>query len=372
MPRGSRRALYALLTALLVVGVAVLLLTAFFAVRAWRDPFPRVALRLEGDWMLAPDPETGFVPAPGSAVTRADLASGLRYRIYTDRRGARVDGPGEETPPRVAILTVGGSFAHGHGIDNEETFTSRLGRVFGVPVANLAFASFGTVQSVLLLERNLDLEPAVVVYGFIADHLRRNLSPCAPSFSPYCLPVAHVDFDSLGRPFVAPPPMEYFTPEQNRAFFEQVLARDRFSWRDVLWRMRIDLFQLRESARISYRDDPGRRRGALELLVGRMQAAADRAGSQLIVMSIPTPLEPPFAPAPAALAEVAAARGVELLDLAPVFDRLDPQTAAGLEVAPGDGHPNARAHAVMAAELESRIRARGRLADRGPRPASAE
>lgn len=322
-------------------------------------------MRLEGSWMIAPDETIGYVPRPSSAVSRSHLDTGVRFRMYTDHRGARVDAPGQETPPHVKIVTVGGSYSYGHGVENEETFTSRLGRALGVPVANLAFPSFGTVQSAVLLKRNLDLEPEIVIYGFIADHLRRNLSPCAPSYSPYCLPVAFVGFDAEGQPFLEPPRMDYFTPEQNQGFYEQVLMRERFGWRDVLWRMRVDLFRLQESSRIAYESDPAKMRTALGFLIDRMLAAVERTGSRLIVLHIPTPLVPPFAPAPAVLVETLSMRDVELLDVAPRFEQLAAEGALGeLVGAKEDGHPSPHAHALMATELERWIRSRKEPAGR--------
>lgn len=361
----STRALFPLLAALIVAAVCVSLFIGFFAVRAYLNPFPRISMRLEGGWMIAPDETIGYVPRPGSAVLRLHLDTGVRFRIYTDHRGARVDAPGQETRPHVNIVTVGGSYSHGHGVENEETFTSRLGRALGVPVANLAFPSFGTVQSAVLLERNLDLEPEIVIYGFIADHLRRNLSPCAPSYSPYCLPVAFVGFDVEGQPFLEPPRIDYFTPEQNQEFYEQVLMRERFGWRDVLWRMRVDLFRLRESSRIAYESDPAKMGAALGFLIDRMLAAVKRTESRLIILHIPTPLAPPFAAAPAVLAETLSTRDVELLDLAPRFEQLAAEGTLGeLMVAQEDGHPSPHAHELIATELERWIRTREEIPSR--------
>src|SRR4030095_8016584 len=83
-------------------------------------------------------------------------------------------------------------------VPNDDTFRQILGLELRVSVANLAFASWGTVQSLRVLETHADLRPRVVLYAFIHDHLRRNLSPCAPSTAPICLPVPHVTVDTAG------------------------------------------------------------------------------------------------------------------------------------------------------------------------------
>ena len=128
---------------------------------------------MQGDPLALPDPAIGLRPPPDAATLREHPRSGLAYHVFTDRRRARVNAPGEQTPERVELLTLGGSCAWGHGLENEATFTQRLGERLGAPAANLAFAGFGTVQALQLLEENADLGPRVVVYAFLEDHLRR-------------------------------------------------------------------------------------------------------------------------------------------------------------------------------------------------------
>ena len=197
---------FSVITAMVGAALCAILGLGVFYVRARWEPFPRSDLRMEGDWPFQRDDEIGFVAVKNGRTLRRHLTSGLRYHLFTDARGARVNAPGDQTPPRVDLLTIGCSFTWGHGLENEETFTEGLRRRLGVTAANFAMGSYGTVHSLLLLRRHLDLRPRVVVYGFIDDHLRRNLAPCAPSYAPYCLPVAHVGFAGQGTPTIRPPP----------------------------------------------------------------------------------------------------------------------------------------------------------------------
>jgi hypothetical protein len=71
----------------------------------------------------------------------------------------------------VHILTLGGSFSFGHGVDNRQTFTEILGHKLGVPVANLAYSGYGAVQALQQLERHVDLQPKIIIYGLVGDHL---------------------------------------------------------------------------------------------------------------------------------------------------------------------------------------------------------
>src|SRR6185503_13773498 len=72
-------------------------------------------------------------------------------------------------------------------------------------VANFALASYGTTQSLQILERNLDLRPRLVVYGIIAHHFERSVWPCAPSYYEFCLDVSHVSWDDARQPYIALP-----------------------------------------------------------------------------------------------------------------------------------------------------------------------
>ncbi|MCG8588850.1 MAG: hypothetical protein MJE66_06125, partial [Proteobacteria bacterium] len=137
-PPARRLVLVSLLLALVlgVVGV-VAIVAAELAVRPYRG----LTLRVEGDgWGTAADPEIGFAPAARSSIVRHHLDSGLRYNVHSDSRGLRVDGPGEETPERVDLLAIGGSFTWGHGVENAETYPQILGRTLGIKVANAAYA----------------------------------------------------------------------------------------------------------------------------------------------------------------------------------------------------------------------------------------
>jgi len=177
----------------LLLGACALLLAgyAYARARAFRD----LDLVLEGDFPIEADPEIGFVPARNAASLRRHPRAGLAYHVFTSDRRARVSRRGERTAPEVSLLTVGDSFSWGHGVENEDTYTARLARRWGVPAANLAFSAYGTVQSLQMLQRSLDLRPRVVVYGFIADHMKRNISPCAPAYGPLCLPFSYVGID---------------------------------------------------------------------------------------------------------------------------------------------------------------------------------
>src|SRR4030095_14149748 len=120
----------------------------------------------------------GLVARP-SAHTRhiypaiADRAT-FAFDIYTDNRGARVDGPGQQSAARYDIMTLGDSFTWAYALANQDSYAARWGRELGASVANFALASYGTTQALQILERNLDLRPRVGVEGIFDQHVARH------------------------------------------------------------------------------------------------------------------------------------------------------------------------------------------------------
>jgi hypothetical protein len=337
--------------------VCVALLAGYYAYRA--RAYSALDLVLEGDFPIEADAEMGFVPARNASTFRRHPRSGLAYHLFTSDRRARVSAPGQATPPRVDMLTIGCSFSWGHGIENPETYTSLVASRTGLRVANLAFSSYGTVQAVQMLERSLDLRPRVVVYGVIQDHVKRNLSACAPTYGPACLPTAWVDFDDAGQPFLHPPDPDAYA--FNRRFW------DAFFFRSRSWPGRLAVAaeaDLRRIAAAPAHDtgDPARREAALEFLLGRMRAATTGAGAQLVIVYIPY-LERgstnAIPPALAAALRSVDGDGVTVLDLTPVITRYYADPARPLLRFERDAHPNALAHALIAGELEATLRRRG-------------
>ena len=170
---------------------------------------PGIAMASEGDALVIFDPEIGAVANPSSHNRRIYPAikdrKAFTFDVYTNERGARVDGPGERSPARVDILTIGDSFTWGYHLENPQTYASTLGRKLEASVSNLAMASYGGTQSLQVLRRNRDLAPKLIVYGMIAHHFERNVMPCAPSYYPFCFDVSHIASDEQGKPRIAPP-----------------------------------------------------------------------------------------------------------------------------------------------------------------------
>jgi len=315
--------------------------------------------------LMTRDPELGYVSSPGSTTHRRHR-SGLEYSYHRDGRGGRVRSATPSIPSRAELLFVGGSFTAGRGVEYDQTFAAIVGRERGQSVENLGTGAYGTVQSLLLLERHADLSPEIVVYGFISDHIRRNLSSCAPSLLPRCMHVPHVGFDPEGAPFISPPgPGAEADWSRNERFYAAMLAPP-FSWTSLV--TGLDLLLDRARRRLAAPEavparDAAARRESMRYLMHRMSGVVERLGARLIVVYIPelrdadSLRQPPPPELTGALAP-----GTELVDLSRTLGAHTPEAALGI---PGDGHPSAWGHREIARGILEHLARRGSVA--GPR-----
>ncbi len=242
---------------------------------------PRIPLASEGDRLLVFDPEIGALANPGSHARRIYPAVADRqpfaFDIYTDDRGARVDGPGQRSPERVDVLAIGDSFSWGYALANEETWARHLSRELEASVSNFAMAAYGTTQSLQIMRRNGDLAPKVVICGIIAHHFERNVTPCLPSYYPFCFSASHVARNEAGEPPIAPP------GSNGVRRFQRHLAGDFTN--PVTWLSHgIDVICGRiEYGRAAYStpDDDEKKEEALAFLLREMERSADEIDAKL-------------------------------------------------------------------------------------------
>lgn len=315
------------------------------------------AMSAVGDGTTVYDPEIGVVARP-SAHTRhvypaiADRAA-FAFDIDTNDRGARVDGPGQRSARQYDIMTVGDSFTWAYALANPDSYAARLGRELGASVANFALASYGTTQSLQILERNLDLKPRLVVYGIIAHHFERNVWPCAPSYYEFCLDVSHVSWDDADRPYIAPP----FSNGVRRLQVHQ--AGDYRSPVRWLAHGADVIFGRLYYAWSRYREpDDAKKAEAMQFLLHRMNRAVAASGAQLLVVFLPTNYYGPPAALPGIVDKVG--NGIRYLDLTPAFERNRREGGPNPYIV-GDGHPGVAGHALIAAEIAKYVRREGLL-----------
>ena len=331
-------------TACLLIGIEV---AAYLTV-------PPIHLTSEGDPMVVFDPEIGMVPNRSAHTKRtypaiADRATFV-FDVFTDERGARVEGPGQRSPARADIVTVGCSFSWGYALPNGDTYASRLSRDLGARVSNLSEASYGTVQSLQMLRRHRDLAPKLIVYGIIAHHSERNVWACAPSYYPFCLDVSHVEWDAAGKPRVAPPASD------GVGRLERHLTGDFLNPLNWL-RHGADVIYGRVTYGLAMRSvSEEKKEEALSFLLREMEHTTAEMGSQVLVVFIPTNY---YEAAPSLPRTIAGIGGrMRFLDVTPRFKKNREEGGPDPYIF-GDGHPNAAAHAMIADEIAKYIRREG-------------
>ena len=313
-------------------------------------------LQRTGDEIVIPDPEAGFVRPPDATTSVSWQSEGIAYTIHTDSRGLRAARPGEPARDEVAILTIGGSFTVGHGLEYEDTYPAKLGALLDVPVGNAALSSYGSVSALKSLARHSDLRPRVVIYGLIAEHGRRNLDPCAPSFQPPCLPVPHVTRGDDGSLRIEKP--DPVTSARAFAFASRLQAVRAHP--TLLGRLGLGLDALRHNAlrlmgsRATASGDvtPDQ---SLVFALRRMKRRTDHMGAKLIVLVLPI-MDAPHAGRLAERLRPQLAKSVEIVDFAAhVRERTQEGELPLLMLSRNDHHPNAIAHEMIARLLARTI-----------------
>lgn len=351
--------------------LCLLLFFGYYYHKAVHDPFVRVPMSIEGDFDIEKDDEIGFIATRNAYSHRFDYATNGDYEIFTDGRSARVNVRGEQTPSTVDVLTIGGSFSRGHGLPNEETFTSKLGSKYQLRVANFALGSYGTTQSLQMLKRNIDLSPAVIIYGLIEHHLTRNIQPCAPSFAPLCLATSFVEFEDeqFAGPYIHRPLFEYATFEQNRDFYQKITkSEEHVGVADVLWKIRIDYERLTRKRDLKpwekYHSGgyDERKKAAFGFLMREMSMVAADIGAVLVVVYIPDMTPSTVAKPSSSIQEVVKENNLIFVDTtAAIIKHYEEFPEKKLYLHESDDHPNALAHSLIAEELETAIIEHGLL-----------
>lgn len=296
---------------------------------------PALPVKYEGGNLIVYDPEIGFVAKPESHVRWLSRVGLQDFDVFTDARSGRTDQI-EKARDKADVLIIGCSQSWGPFLQYQQTYAAKL----GPNVENLAMASYGTVQSLQMLKRNLDLTPKLVIYGFISDHLRRNVMPCAPSYYPFCLDVSHIAFDPLSiqlpwsdgvsrlNQHLVGPGMANWVPHG----IDVAIARYRKAWAD---------------SHIPSLEDQGR---ALAFLLAEMARTARSAGAHFVVLYIPGRDEPG---PPEGLKQAVATLAIPLIDPSSAFEE---HKRKGKDLYVPDGHLSETGHAVITEVLQPLVR----------------
>lgn len=314
-----RRLLFSLVPVVVVLGSAELGLRA----AGW-PPRPSRFDHNSPFWVLDPDQDQAEVSHP---------EEGRSFRLSTDRNGLRAprhDGPKAAGAWRV--MTLGCSTTLGWGVDDEHSYPARLEALAreaghaGVEVVNAGQPGYTTLQGLWLWDEVLaSYAPDVVVLGFVVQDARK---------------AAYTDRS------------------------QAVLTQDARYLKDhLLWRSRVYLglrallgaVQIRAKERPTgatpddahgvFRVPPEEYRANLRALVAR----ARDAGAEPVLFGYPLEVEGYTAQHRAAMAELARAEGVRLLDLQPFM--ADRAAAEALYFPRDRGHANAAGNDLIARQV---------------------
>jgi len=145
---------------------------------AGRTPWRPLEVDRDEPTAHEPDPVLGWRARPGSHVFPPRSPGAGPVRMTFHEEGDRAAGDPAPGVSRV-LLFVGGSYTQGWAVSDGQSFPALLQERFPTwRVENFGTAAYGTYQSLLVLEERVRLGDPVraVVYGFIADHERRNVA----------------------------------------------------------------------------------------------------------------------------------------------------------------------------------------------------
>jgi hypothetical protein len=198
--------IFLLLLAVGIVGEATLRLLGFKPDIS--DPRSLVRVVPGGKYYRADD-YLGYTHLPGSF--RVSLPTGYSFQTTHDSNTLRITHPSEEDyqySPKDKLWIFGCSVTHGWSINDRETYPWKLQKdIPGYDVVNYGVSGYGTIHSLLQLERDLKTKrkPKIVILAYMSMHDARNTltasrRKAATVFNflgPVCQPYASLDKNGL-------------------------------------------------------------------------------------------------------------------------------------------------------------------------------
>lgn len=292
------------------------------------------------------------------------ITNNTYYKIYTDKYGFRVLSQNSETSAYSTIIAIGDSQTFGHGISYEQTYIALLSKYFQTNVANLATSGYGTVNSLLKLEKALELiKPKIIIVGHYYDHPIRNMSRCYPGFSFSCISVPFVRANQDEVKIILPNNNisainalrnynDYISGEsKNYSFFND------FYWTG--YRLFADFTQSNSFFFGRYKPDIPEETVTTKYLFTLLFKLSIEHEFQVIVLYIPNYFNRPIIRAPGYLHTLVNEYNFSLIDIS---DDLEKLINDNISISiPNDGHLNSQGHAIIAKSINDHIQSRETL-----------
>jgi hypothetical protein len=349
--------------ALLVAGCAAAAETIWVVLRS-RQLYAYVSAGTRG-WrgrVHGAAPELGFAPIPGARGAHV-FPIGPEIPMRYDSEGFRVpvDGPDVTVRRRPLVLALGGSFTYADACRAEDAFVYRVAEGLGGTAVNAGVPSWGLASVLIRARREIPrLKPDVVLVQYSYWLLDRAVTPMAPSYAGR-LPMPYFADGAGGELVLAPPvfltrafdvPLsEYARQQPGTSRYLSFLAR-------VAGPLLVhdDLQMLRLRARLSLGGVPQPTRdveAVVRLVYGEILELSRAAGARVRVVLLTD------SPGSVVVPEALARLEIPMVDAqAALMAGIDPTDGRAYGRAYWhwrgdpprlvDGHPNPRAHQIVA------------------------
>jgi lysophospholipase L1-like esterase len=325
--RGGKRWVWKLIY---VVGVSVLLLFAgeFTAriqgFRPWKPEIQKLEVKPGGSF-FQPDSLLGYKGRPGRFELL--LKDSLSFVVTHDEAGWRLSSDSADQQQKPEIWIFGCSFSHGYGVNDAEAYPWLLQTELPRHrVCNFAMDGYGTLHSYLQLKDLLSRRqpPALVILAYGAFHDQRNTA------NRYWQKALHGQeiAEGISYPFVR--------LDENDSLN---IRHDQLSYHPLPFQRHLALLSLLEE-NWNHNEDQGlRSKRVTEVLIQKMLEASRAKGSKFLIAGIYKHHD------------TEQMLRIFHLENVPTVDISQDLSQPELRILPGNGHPNAKAHALMAMQL---------------------
>lgn len=176
MPHRYKEVIFPLITIIISVIVSVSIIEFTFRISGY-SPRP-IRNRLHphfssGNTWAKKDPELGWVNRYGKFRS---IEPGKNIMSF-NRDGSRTIPSDRRNKTTEELLIVGGSFAQGYGVKDQDTFSFIIDNSQEkFRVRNFGTAAYSTYQSLLTMKRHINPNTRAVIYGYLSPHRNRNVS----------------------------------------------------------------------------------------------------------------------------------------------------------------------------------------------------
>ena len=314
-----------------------------------------------GTGFIMSDPLIGYTGMPNAEMHHLTPPV---YDVYTNDRGGRDSYRGRPAPKKVDFLFLGNSYVWGGGVSDEETFAKTVARRLGVSVFNAAQPNYSMLAALLTIDKFADMRPQYIVFGYMAELLSTNFSPCGHITAVFCRPMAYLDRRPTGLEMQPPGDAQVYSD-----YVHDILFHHAFGWQDIYWTAYQDIFltisnrtrvqnlprQSRTEANSDWKSDAVWNALGLRLLVDEMAKKASSLGATLIFVNIGDPSYSPPHEVVEAIEDGQSSGRFLYVDCAPLLQQA--ADARGMDHIrfPQDGHFTAAAHRIVADAIASLV-----------------